>query len=56
MSSIVFFTKEEWFSLPLAERQRWWEATDYGRKYPSRQTINRYIKLIEEAKNATNKS
>lgn len=29
------FTREEWFSLPLPLRQRWWHETDFGKLYPS---------------------
>ncbi len=28
------FTAEQWRTLPLALRQRWWAETDYGQKKP----------------------
>lgn len=27
-------TREQWFSLPLALRQRWWKETNYGVEEP----------------------
>jgi hypothetical protein len=29
-----YFSKEEWFSLPMNFRQRWWRETSYGRRPP----------------------
>lgn len=28
------FTREQWFSLPLPLRVRWWGETDYGKNEP----------------------
>jgi hypothetical protein len=30
-----YFSKEEWFSLPLNFRRRWWRETKYGKQPPS---------------------
>lgn len=30
-----YFTKVQWFDLPLALRKRWWEETGYGSAVPS---------------------
>jgi len=32
-------SKEEWFSVPLALRQRYWRETDYGKKLASTELI-----------------
>jgi hypothetical protein len=29
-----YFTREQWFRLPVEFRRRWWSATDYGRVEP----------------------
>lgn len=28
------FTREQWFSLPMPLRVRWWGETDYGKNEP----------------------
>lgn len=30
-----YFTREEWFSIPLKLRQRWWRETNFSREPPS---------------------
>jgi hypothetical protein len=30
-----YFTRSQWFELPLALRKRWWEETNYGGATPS---------------------
>lgn len=35
-----YFSKQEWFSLPLNFRQRWWRETDYGKRPPSPQLLH----------------
>ena len=35
-----YFSKEEWFSLPLKFRQRWWRETNYGRRPPSPELLH----------------
>lgn len=32
---MTVFTPRQWWSLPLALRQRWWRETDYGAHMPS---------------------
>ena len=32
-------TREQWFSLPLKLRRRWWRDTDYSRLPPSEDLI-----------------
>lgn len=32
---LPFFTEKEWFSLPIALRQRWWSETNCSEKLPS---------------------
>lgn len=31
---MTIFSRDQWFALPFALRQRWWRETDYGRKPP----------------------
>lgn len=33
------FTRQEWFTLPLKLRQRWWWETDYSMKPPSAELL-----------------
>jgi hypothetical protein len=35
-----YFSKEEWFSLPLKFRRRWWRETNYGKQPPSAQLLH----------------
>jgi hypothetical protein len=35
MATRARFTRDQWFSLPLKLRVRWWEETNYGKQMPS---------------------
>jgi hypothetical protein len=39
MSTHRLFSRDEWFSLPLKLRVRYWRETDYGRLAPSAELI-----------------
>ncbi len=34
------FTREQWFSLPLPLRVKWWQETDYGQRMPSAELVS----------------
>jgi hypothetical protein len=36
----AYFTRSEWFALPLKFRQRWWRGTNYGRRPPSPELLH----------------
>jgi len=40
-------TKEEWFSLPIKLRQRYWQETDYGRIVPSTELTEAIAALLK---------
>lgn len=47
-----WMTREQWFSLPLALRQRWWVETDFDRRPPSpelRREVERVLASLETA-------
>ena len=52
MRAGIEMTKEEWFSLPLELRQRYWRDTDWGNRPPSEQMIEEIMEryLIERRK------
>jgi len=40
------WTREEWFSLPLDVRQRWWRDTDYSKREPSLQMLDLVARIL----------
>ena len=40
------FTREEWFSLPLKLRVRWWDETDYSKRAPSPELVAEINKAL----------
>lgn len=50
--SQAHFTKQQWFALPLAFRQRWWAETDYGMKPPSTELLAEGRRMVEEMERA----
>lgn len=54
----LIFTSDEWFSLPLAFRMRWWRETDYGKRRPSDELLGAartWIAAQESSKSAGTK-
>ena len=43
-----YFTREQWFSMPLAMRRRWWKETDFGKIKPSAELLIDVIAAIGE--------
>lgn len=43
-----YFTREQWFALPLADRKRWWKETDYGMKPPSEALLAEFRRMVAE--------
>lgn len=44
------FSRPEWFSLPLALRQKWWNNTDYSRSEPSAKMLAEVRKALGRTK------
>jgi hypothetical protein len=40
---------DDWWKLPLALRQRWWEETEYGLKAPSVELVKAIQAALAEA-------
>ena len=41
-------TREQWFRLPLALRQRWWKETEFSRREPNEQLWQDVQKALQE--------
>ena len=42
-------TREEWFKLPLALRQRWWRETEFDRSEPSAELLAEVARALRGA-------
>lgn len=47
MSYQGYFTRQEWFRLPLAQRQRWWRETGYGKIEPSKELYQEMRAILD---------
>lgn len=43
-----YFTREQWFALPLELRRRWWKETDWGANTPSVELLQEIMACIDK--------
>ena len=44
-------TPQQWFSLPMAMRERWWSETNYGERQPSDKLVEDITQWLRENPN-----
>jgi hypothetical protein len=42
------YSREAWFALPLALRQRWWRETDFDRREPPAELLAEVAKAVPD--------
>jgi hypothetical protein len=48
-----YFTDQQWKSIPLKLKNKWWKETDYGKLKPSTKLVKEMNEALELNKNGT---